>query len=85
MAAVVRIRGTTLLTEGPGLSARRRKMVSPPVSGTSASMNTSTPMPPSRWVKLRQKSMHFGSSSTAGTMLAPVVVKPETVSNTASR
>ena len=85
MAAVVRIFGTILLTEGPGLSARRRKMESPPASGTSAIMNTSTPMPPSRWVKLRQKSRLRGRLSTSSRMLEPVVVKPETVSNTASR
>ena len=56
-----------------------------PDSGTMASMNTSTPMPPSQWVKLRQNSRHFGRSSTARRMLAPVVVKPDIVSNTASR
>ena len=55
-----------------------------PDSGTMASMNTSTPMPPSQWVKLRQNSRHFGRSSTARRMLAPVVVKPDIVSNTAS-
>ena len=55
-----------------------------PESGTTASMNTSTPMPPSQWVKLRQNSSPCGIASGAVRMLAPVVVKPETVSNTAS-
>ena len=42
--------------------------------------NTSTPMPPTQWVKLRQKRMLLLRDSTSGRMLAPVVVKPETVS-----
>ena len=41
-------------------------------------------MPPIQWVKLRQIRIHFGSDSTSGKILAPVVVKPETVSNRAS-
>ena len=41
-------------------------------------------MPPIQWVKLRQNRMPLGRSSTAGRMLAPVVVKPDTVSNRAS-
>ena len=74
-------------TLGPGLSARRRCMVKPPpapLTGTTARRKTSTPMPPTQWVKLRQKRMPLGSPSTAGRMEAPVVVKPETVSKRAS-
>ena len=41
-------------------------------------------MPPIQWVKLRQNRMPLGRSSTPGRMLAPVVVKPDTVSNRAS-
>ena len=41
-------------------------------------------MPPIQWVKLRQNRTPLGSPSTAGRMLAPVVVKPDTVSNMAS-
>ena len=52
---------------------------------TSDSMNTRMPMPPNQWVKLRQKSIPLSSASTSVRMLAPVVVKPETVSNTASK
>ena len=48
--------------------------------GTTASRNTSTPMPPSQWVKLRQYSSPLGMASTSVKMLEPVVVKPETVS-----
>ena len=43
------------------------------------------PMPPSQWEKLRQSSMQRLSASTSGRMLEPVVVKPEIISNTASR
>ena len=41
-------------------------------------------MPPSQWVKLRQNSMQWESFSTSDRILAPVVVKPDTVSNMAS-
>ena len=48
--------------------------------GISARDKTSTPMPPTQWVKLRQKSSPRGSASTSVKMVAPVVVKPDTVS-----
>ena len=54
------------------------------VLGTMASRNTRTPMPPTQWLKLRQYIMPFGRLSTSGKMDAPVVVKPETISNKAS-
>ena len=87
MVAVDFIRGTSLPTLGPGLSARSRCMVKPSPRlplGTMASRNTSTPMPPSQWVKLRQYRSPLGRASTSVRMLAPVVVKPETVSKTQS-
>ena len=37
-------------------------------------------MPPTQWVKLRQNRMPRFSDSTSVRMVAPVVVKPETVS-----
>ncbi len=49
-----------------------------------ASINTSTPMPPTQWVKLRHISMDGDKPSTLLRMLAPVVVNPEMVSNSAS-
>ena len=85
MAADFRILGTILDTEGPGLSARSRWLAWPPLKFTRASMNTRMPMPPNQWEKLRQNSMHWSRASTSVRMLAPVVVKPETISNTASR
>ena len=79
------MRGTILETVGPGLSARSRWMACPPSMRTMASMNTRMPMPPIQCDRLRQKSMQRSSGSTAGRMLEPVVVKPEIISNTASR
>jgi hypothetical protein len=49
-----------------------------------ASINTSTPMPPTQWVKLLHMSMDWDKPSTLSRMLAPVVVNPEIVSNSAS-
>ena len=52
--------------------------------GSTAMMKISTPMPPSHSRKLRQKSPARLSVSTSLTTEAPVVVSPDTVSNTAS-
>ena len=82
--AVCRARGTIFPTEGPGTSARMTCMERSLAKGSTAMIKTSTPMPPIQWVKLRQNSSPRGSASTSVRMLAPVVVKPDTVSNTAS-
>ena len=37
-------------------------------------------MPPIQWVNARQKSIPLGRCSTVSRIVAPVVVKPETVS-----
>ena len=84
MVAVSRIWGDILETEGPGLSARMRKMVCPPASGSTISMNTSTPIPPTQCVRQRHSMEAWDSASTSLRMVAPVVVKPETVSKSAS-
>ena len=76
--------GTRRLTEGPGLSAFMRFMRLPPVIGSRMSRKTRTPMPPIQWVKLRHIRIQFGMTSTSDRILAPVVVKPDTVSNSAS-
>ena len=76
--------GTSFPTVGPGLSARIRCMLYPPARGNTAKISTSTPMPPIQWVKLRQNRLHFDSTSTLFKILAPVVVSPEIVSNSAS-
>ena len=52
--------------------------------GRSATAKTSTPIPPMKTVKLRQKSTECGSASISERMLEPVVVKPDAVSKMAS-
>ena len=76
--------GRSLLTDGPGLSAFIRFMCEPPCISMKVRRKTSTPIPPIQWVKLRHISMQWGSTSTSFKILAPVVVKPETVSKRAS-
>ena len=56
-----------------------------PHIGMTAIINTSTPMPPIHCVNMRQNMQPRLRTSTCGSIVAPVVVKPETVSNTASR
>ena len=56
----------------------------PPARGRIASRKTSTPIPPTQWVKLLHISMDWDRPSTLFKILAPVVVKPEMVSKTAS-
>ena len=52
--------------------------------GRMAMTNTSTPIPPTQWVKLRQNRPPRLRGSISVRMLEPVVVKPETVSKKAS-
>ena len=72
------------VTDGPGLSARIRLIFFPPLSGRIAIMKTSTPIPPIQWVKLLQKRIQRGTTSTFVRTLDPVVVNPDTASNNAS-
>ena len=76
--------GTSLPTVGPGTSARIMCMECSPLMGSTAMTNTRTPMPPIQWVKERQNRQAWDIPSMSVRMEAPVVVKPETVSNTAS-
>ena len=76
--------GTSLPTVGPGSSARMMCMECSPPMGSTAMMKISTPMPPIHSRKLRQNSPARLSVSTSFTTDAPVVVNPDTVSNTAS-
>ena len=82
--AVVLILGTSFPTEGPGLSARIRLICEPPLNGITASRKTNTPMPPIQCVKLRQNKLQCERASTSLRIEAPVVVKPDTVSKSAS-
>ena len=79
------MRGTSLPTCGPGTSARIMCMLRSSESGSTAMMNTSTPMPPIQCDRLRQSSEPRVSSSTFAATEAPVVVKPETISKKASK
>ena len=75
------MRLTSLPGAGPGISARSMCIPWPsPPMGRMAMTNTSTPMPPTQWVKLRQNRIPCCRDSTSGRLVAPVVVKPETVS-----
>lgn len=78
--AVVFRRETSLEIVGPGTSARMIYIVCSLFFGRNASTKTSTPMPPIQCVKLRQKSRQRDSASISVRIVAPVVVKPETVS-----
>src|SRR5699024_3143972 len=82
--AVLFTLGTSLPTDGPGLSAFIRYMVLPPARGRIAMTKTRIPIPPIQCVKLLQKIRHLGSVSTSGRILDPVVVNPDTTSNKAS-
>ena len=46
--------------------------------------NRMMPMPPSHWIMLRHSKMARGRASILDATVAPVVVKPETVSKYAS-
>ena len=79
------MRGTSFAAIGPGNSARSRNIEPPSrATGAIASRKTSTPMPPIQLVMLRQSSMARGAASTSSMIVAPVVEKPDIVSNTAS-
>ena len=54
-----------------------------PIIGSTTSANITTPMPPIHVVAKRQNCKPRGSASTSERIDAPVVVKPETLSNQA--
>ena len=78
------MRGTSLPKEVPGTSARMIYMLRSSLMGMTAMINTSTPMPPIQCERLRQSSRPLLMASTSVSMVAPVVVKPETISKKAS-
>ncbi len=81
---VAAMRGVNLSGAGPGLSAL--KICNPPTPkvGKIAKVRTKIPIPPNQCVKERQKRSPLGKLSISGITVAPVVVKPETVSKKAS-
>ena len=82
--AVVRALGTSLSQVGPGISARIRNMEFLLLKGITAITKTSTPIPPTQWVRQRQKFIHLGRPSISLRIVDPVVVKPDTTSKNAS-
>ena len=80
---VVRIRGTSLPAVGPGTSARTRCMELSFSIGMTISTKTSTPIPPTQWVKHLQNATPCPSVPGSARTDAPVVVKPDTISNNA--
>ena len=82
--AVVDILDVILPLFGPVVSALKSLNPPMPRSGISATTSAITPMPPSQCVMHRQRFTLFGSASTFAMTEAPVVVKPLTLSNTAS-
>jgi hypothetical protein len=78
------MRGNSLSAEGPGTSARKSCMAPAPRRGRKATERTIIPIPPNQWVRLRQNKIPMGLSSMELKTVAPVVVMPETDSNTAS-
>ena len=71
-------------TVGPGNSARTMCIECSPLIGITASMNTSTPMPPIHWDRSLHSMQLRLSVSTSVSTVAPVVEKPDTDSNSAS-
>ena len=76
--------GTSFPTVGPGISALNRCIVLSGEDGIIAMINTSTPIPPTQCVKLRQNKTLLLNASTFVKTDEPVVVKPLTVSKNAS-
>ena len=85
MSAVSFAFATSLPTLGPGTSARIRYIERSFESGRTAITKTRTPIPPMNMMKHRQKPMPCGiADMPPESTVAPVVVKPEAVSKTAS-
>ncbi len=63
-----------------------RKSCMPPTrrNGSTAMLMPMMPMPPRPWVSARHRSSPGGSASSPTITVEPVVVRPETLSNTAS-
>ena len=81
MRAVKRNLLTNFPNSGPGTSAFIKCTTAGLDFGSSATTKTNIPMPPIQWVIERQNSMEFGAPSIFVMIVAPVVVKPETISN----
>src|SRR5699024_3024 len=75
---------TSLPNVGPVISAFMICTEEDSAFGKIAKANTKTPIPPTKWLKLRQNNIECDSTSTSNKILAPVVVKPLAISKKAS-
>ena len=65
---------------GPGVSALKAWLPPTPSSGNTATVRTTTPIPPIQCMKVRQKLIDIGITSSLVSTVAPVAVSPETAS-----
>ena len=75
--AVWVMRGVTFSSVGPGASAKNICRPATANWGRMATNRTMMPMPPSQWLRPRQKKKALGYKAKSLRMVAPVVVKPE--------
>ena len=78
--AVCLIWGVSLSFVGPTDSAPTKAVPFTPKAGSMATNNTTTPIPPSQFVILRQKRIDLSTASMLFKAVAPVVVKPLIIS-----
>ncbi|OPY08667.1 MAG: hypothetical protein A4E67_00933 [Syntrophaceae bacterium PtaB.Bin038] len=79
------MRGVSRSLTGEGISALKSCMPPTPSSGRMARERMMIPMPPSHWVRARQKRMPLEVPSRFDRTEAPVVVNPDMVSKKASQ
>ena len=84
MRAVSCILGVSLSGLGPVTSARYSCIPPTPSRGSTISESRMIPRPPIQWVRLRHMSRPCGRPSISAKIVAPVVVKPDAASKTAS-
>ena len=75
-----------VIFSGMGLGTSALYSCIPPTfrKGRTARLRTMIPMPPSHWVRSRQKRMPLGLDWISVSTVAPVVVKPDMASKNAS-
>ena len=83
-SAVSLMRGRGLEEVGPVLSAFTIFVVPRPAWGKRATKMTMMPRPPSQWVMARKKRMNGGRGERSLMTVAPVPVRPDTLSTSPS-
>ena len=84
-SAVSLMRGSALEEVGPVLSASTILALPRPAWGKRATKITMMPSPPSQWVMARKKRMDGGRGERSVITVAPVPVRPDTLSTSPSR